>query len=107
MSSEPTQQIKDMVKARGMSLSDLPPLVYMVEEGSEEYTEDMKTKTLMEGSQPLKEYIMDNFSPAEQKQLKEPKSQSKISKPLRGRHFRFGSYDANFLKPVYFLLIQF
>ncbi len=73
VSSEPTQQIKDMVKARGMSLSDLPPLVYMVEEGSEEYTEDMKTKTLMEGSQPLKEYIMDNFSPAEQKQLKEPK----------------------------------
>merc|ERR1712137_1159892 len=31
VSSEPTQQIKDMVKARGMSLSDLPPLVYMVE----------------------------------------------------------------------------
>ncbi|MBN2868117.1 MAG: M1 family peptidase, partial [Flavobacteriaceae bacterium] len=73
VSSEPTQQIKDMVKARGMSLSDLPPLVYKVEEGSEEYTEDMKTKTLMEGSQPLKEYIMDNFTPAEQKQLKEPK----------------------------------
>jgi len=73
VSSEPTQQIKDMVKARGMSLSDLPPLVYMVEEGSDEYTEDMKTKTLMEGSKPLKEYIMDNFTPAEQKQLKEPK----------------------------------
>lgn len=73
VSSEPTQQIKDMVKARGMSLSDLPPLVYMVEEGSEEYKEDMKTKSLMEGSQPLKEYIMDNFTPAEQKQLKEPK----------------------------------
>ncbi|WP_304140788.1 M1 family metallopeptidase [Mesoflavibacter zeaxanthinifaciens] len=73
VSNEPTQQIKDMVKARGMSLSDLPPLVYMVEEGSEDYKEDMKAKSLMEGSQSLKEYIMDNFTPAEQKQLKEPK----------------------------------
>ncbi|WP_370226690.1 M1 family metallopeptidase [Mesoflavibacter sp.] len=73
ISNEPTQQIKDMVKARGMSLSDLPPLVYMVEEGSEDYKEDMKAKSLMEGSQSLKEYIMDNFTPAEQKQLKEPK----------------------------------
>ncbi len=73
VSSEPTQQIKDMVKARGMSLSDLPPLVYMVEEGSEEYKEEMKTKSLMEGSTTLKEYVMDNFTPEEQKQLKEPK----------------------------------
>ena len=73
VSNEPTQQIKDMVKARGMSLSDLPPLVYMAEEGSEDYKEDMKAKSLMEGSQSLKEYIMDNFTPAEQKQLKEPK----------------------------------
>ncbi|MGB6267421.1 MAG: M1 family metallopeptidase [Olleya sp.] len=73
VSSEPNKEIKDMVAARGMSLSDLPPLVYMVEEGSEDFKEDMKTKSLMESSVTLKEYIMDNFTPEEQKNLKEPK----------------------------------
>ncbi|RAJ14614.1 M1 family metallopeptidase [Olleya aquimaris] len=73
VSSEPNKEIKDMVAQRGMSLSDLPPLVYMVEEGSEDFKEDMKTKSLMESSTTLKEYIMDNFTPEEQKNLKEPK----------------------------------
>jgi hypothetical protein len=73
VSSEPTQAIKDMVKARGMKLSDLPPLVFMVEEGSEEYKEEMKKGTLLENSPSLKEYVMDNFTPAERAKMKEPK----------------------------------
>ena len=73
VSSEPTQQIKDMAKARGMKLSDLPPLVFMVEEGSEEYKEEMKKGTLLDNSPSLKEYVMDNFTAEERAKMKEPK----------------------------------
>jgi len=73
VSGEPTEQVKQMAKARGMKLSDLPPLVFMVEEGSEEYKEEMKKGTLLENSPSLKEYVMDNFSAEERAKMKEPK----------------------------------
>ncbi|WP_417196807.1 M1 family metallopeptidase [Bizionia sp.] len=73
VSSEPNARIKEMVKQRGMKMSDLPPLVYMVEEGSEEFTEDMKNRTLLENSPTLKEYVMDNFTPEERAKIKQPK----------------------------------
>ncbi len=73
VSGEPTERVKQMAKARGMKLSDLPPLVFMVEEGSEEYKEEMKKGTLLENSPSLKEYVMDNFSAEERAKMKEPK----------------------------------
>lgn len=73
VSSEPNKFIKDLAKKRGRELKDLPPLVYMVEEGSEEYKEDMKKGSPEENVTTLKEYIMDNFTPEEQKNIKAPK----------------------------------
>ncbi|MFY0712847.1 M1 family metallopeptidase [Seonamhaeicola sp. NFXS20] len=73
VSSKPNKFIKDLVNERGGNINDLPPLVYLVEEGGEDFSEDMKTKSLLENSTPLKEYIMDNFTPAEQRQIKTPK----------------------------------
>jgi hypothetical protein len=73
VSSEPNDYAKMMAKRYGMELSDLPPLVYMVEEGSAEFNENMKNGTLLENSTPLKEYVMDNFTEAERKAMKEPK----------------------------------
>ncbi|WP_417290270.1 M1 family metallopeptidase [Corallibacter sp.] len=72
VSSEPNEEVKEMVKKRGMKMSDLPPLVYMVEEGSDEFKESMKKGTLLEKSPTLKEYVMDNFTAEERKNLKEP-----------------------------------
>jgi len=72
VSSEPNSYIKDLAKKGGRDLKDLPPLVYMVEEGSEEFKEEMKKSTLGE-STSLKTYIMDNFTPEEQKSIKTPK----------------------------------
>ncbi|WP_282134346.1 M1 family metallopeptidase [Seonamhaeicola maritimus] len=72
VSSEPNTFIKDMAKERGANLKSLPPLVYMVEEGSEDFKDNMKTSTLFENSVPVKEYIMDNFTPEEQKTIKSP-----------------------------------
>ena len=79
VSNEPNAEIKEIVKRRGMKLSDLPPLVYFVEEGSEDYKEQMRNGTALENSTTLKEYVMDNFSPEERKNIKEPKFFYKIT----------------------------
>lgn len=71
--STPNQWIKDYVAQRGMQLSDLPPLVYMVEEGSEEFVEALRDGSLLDNAPTVKEYIMDNFSEDERKNMKEPK----------------------------------
>jgi hypothetical protein len=48
-------------------------LLYLVEEGSDEFDESMKAGTPTENSTLLKEYLMDNFTPEERKNIKEPK----------------------------------
>ncbi len=73
VSTKPNKQIKDLIKQRGISESDLPPLVYLVEEGSEDYNENLKGKLAQENSKPLKEYLLDNFSATERANLKSPK----------------------------------
>ncbi|MCH9659535.1 MAG: M1 family metallopeptidase [Bacteroidetes bacterium] len=72
VTSKMNTEIKQMMEARGMKESDLPPLVYLVEEGSEDYTEDMKNTTLNDVT-TLQEFIMDNMEPAERAKLKSPK----------------------------------
>ncbi len=69
LTAEPNQEVKDIVKQRGMKMSDLPPLVYLVEEGTEEFKDEMKNANVLETSKPLKEYLMDNFTPEERATL--------------------------------------
>ncbi|WP_194765771.1 M1 family metallopeptidase [Tamlana sp. I1] len=73
VTSEPNTYIKDIAKKNGFDVKDLRPLVFIVEEGSEDYKEELKSGTVIENSIPLKEYIMDNFTPEERKNLKTPK----------------------------------
>jgi hypothetical protein len=73
VSSEPNQYIKEYLEKNGRTIKDLVPLVYMVEEDSEDYKEDMKNGSLLDNSKPLKEYLMDNFTEAERKNIKTPK----------------------------------
>jgi len=72
VTSKMNKEIKEMMERRGMSESDLPPLVYLVEEGSEDFDESMRTATLDDVS-TLKEYIMDNIPEDERANLKKPK----------------------------------
>jgi len=72
VTSKMNKQVREMIEARGMKESDLPPLVYLVEEGSEDFDEDMKNATLNDVT-TLQTYIMDNMTPAERAKLKSPK----------------------------------
>ncbi|MBT8271184.1 MAG: M1 family metallopeptidase [Bacteroidia bacterium] len=73
VSSTPNEWIKNYVEQYGMELSDLPPLVYMVEEGSDEFEEGMRDGTLLDSAPTLKEYLMDNFDEKERQAMKTPK----------------------------------
>ncbi|MBP1839344.1 M1 family metallopeptidase [Formosa algae] len=73
VSSEINEATKLQAKRYGIEVSDLPPLVYMVEEGSEEFKESLKNGSAVDNSPSLKEYLMDNFTAEERKNLKEPK----------------------------------
>jgi hypothetical protein len=68
-----TKKGKDYLEKRGVSDPGSINAVYVIEEGSEEYSEDMKGKNLNENSPLLNEYIMDNFTPEERARLKNPK----------------------------------
>ncbi len=70
--SKMNTEIREMIEARGINENDLPPLVYMVEEGSEDFEEGMKTSSLNDVV-TLQEYLMDNLSPEERMKLKKPK----------------------------------
>ena len=79
VSNEPNQQMKNMVAQRGMKISDLPPLVYLVEEGSNDFKESLKGKSVLENSPSLNEYLMDNFTPEERQNMETPKYFYKIT----------------------------
>jgi Peptidase family M1 domain len=72
VTSKMNAEVRQMMESRGMKESDLPPLVYLVEEGSDDFEESMKTATLNDVV-TLQQYIMDNMTPAERVKLKNPK----------------------------------
>ncbi|PKQ43925.1 M1 family metallopeptidase [Confluentibacter flavum] len=73
VSSKPNKDMKDYMKERGLVESDLRPLVYLVEEGSEDYSDDLKKGSLADNSKALNDYFMNNFTQAELSKLKTPK----------------------------------
>ncbi|MGF1557971.1 MAG: M1 family aminopeptidase, partial [Flavobacteriaceae bacterium] len=73
VSNTPNQKMKEYMAAQNLTEADLPPLVYLVEEGSEDFDPGMKGKSPMESSKSLKEFMMDNMTEAERAAVKEPK----------------------------------
>lgn len=72
VSSEPNQYAKNYASSRNINLEEMD-LVYLVEEGSEEFDEKLRQGTSADNSPSLKEYMMDNFTPEERKNIKQPK----------------------------------
>ena len=72
VSNEPNQRMKDIVARRGLKISDIAPYVYLVEEGTNDFKESLRGKSTLENSPTLNEYLMDNFTPAERKNIETP-----------------------------------
>ncbi|MFD2725472.1 M1 family metallopeptidase [Hyunsoonleella rubra] len=72
VSSEPNADMKAIMKDRGIKRRQLRPLVYLVEEGSEEFKSAMKDQDPSEVV-TVKEYLMDNFTAEERQNIKAPK----------------------------------
>jgi hypothetical protein len=68
-----TKQMEEYMAARNLTEDDLPPLVYLAEEGSEDYSDDLKGKLPSETSQTLKEFMMDTMTADERAEVQEPK----------------------------------
>lgn len=73
VSNEPTKQMKAYMAARNITEADLPPLVYLAAEDSEDYNPELKGKKPSESSQTLKSFMMDNMTESERAAVKEPK----------------------------------
>ena len=73
VSNEPTKEMKEYMAARNITEADLPPLVYLAAEDSEDYNAALKGKKPSESSTTLQSFMMDNMSAAERAAVKEPK----------------------------------
>ncbi|WP_408912546.1 M1 family metallopeptidase [Arenibacter sp. P308M17] len=73
VSDKPSKQMREIMAARNIKEEDLPPLVYLEEEESEDADANLKGKAPSENSKTLKEFMMDNLSVAERNAIKEPK----------------------------------
>ncbi len=73
VTNKPTKKMEEYMAARNLTEDDLPPLVYLAEEDSEDFDPDMKGKSPSESSKTLKEFMMDNMTEAERAAVKEPK----------------------------------
>lgn len=82
VSSKITKEVKEMMAKRNISESDIPPLVYMIEEGTEDFDETMRNAKL-DDVQTLTDYINENIAVADRANLKKPKYfyQIKFNKP--------------------------
>ncbi len=73
VTDKPTKKMQEYMEARGITEADLPPLVYLMEEGSKDFDPALKGKSPSESSKSLKEFMMDNMTEAERAAVKEPK----------------------------------
>lgn len=72
VTSKINKEVREMITARGIPESDLPPLVYLIDEESEDFEESMRTSTLNDVT-TLQEYILENVPLNERATLKNPK----------------------------------
>ncbi|GAB2767955.1 M1 family metallopeptidase [Salinimicrobium soli] len=73
VTDKPTKEGKDLLARYGIQDPDSENFLYVVEEGSEEMEEGMKGRSTVENAPKLQEYLMDNFTPEQRKDMKAPK----------------------------------
>lgn len=73
VTNQATKEGAERLRSYGVEDPNSVEAVFVVEEGSEEYNEEMKGRTPLENAPKLNEYVMDNFTPEERARLKNPK----------------------------------
>ncbi|UOB18347.1 M1 family metallopeptidase [Abyssalbus ytuae] len=73
VSAKPNAEMRKLMEQQGWTEADLPPLVYLVEEGTEDYENNIKKGSPDENYKVLNEYLMDNFSAEQRANMKQPK----------------------------------
>ena len=73
VTDKPSKKMQEYMAARNITEAELPPLVYLAEEGSEDADPNLKGKAPTESSKTLKEFMMDNMTETERASVKEPK----------------------------------
>ena len=73
VSERPSKKLEEYLMSRNISQSDLPPLVFLVEEDSENLDPNTVGLPPSETSTPLKEFMMDNMTAEERAEVEEPK----------------------------------
>ncbi|TVZ53176.1 M1 family metallopeptidase [Dokdonia sp. Hel_I_53] len=73
-----TEAGKEMLLRYGITDPSSIDAVYVIDEDSPEFKEEMKSQDMLAASKTLQEYLMDNFTPAERAKIKSPKHLYKI-----------------------------
>ncbi|NOR28358.1 MAG: hypothetical protein GQ540_07505 [Lutibacter sp.] len=72
VTDQPTERAKNMAKAYGITVDQLPPSLYLVSEDSKEFNKNLKNKK-PEDYNLLSDYVEQNFTSEEKTTLKTPK----------------------------------
>jgi len=83
VTDQPTKAGKEMLLRYGIEDPSQVDALYVVEEGSDEFTPEMKSKSALENAPKLKTFMMDNFTEQERQNMSVPKHfyQIKFNKP--------------------------
>jgi len=73
VSDTPTKKMQEYLSARNLTEADMPPLVYLADEDSEDFDPQLKGRSPSETSKNLKEYMMDNMTAEERAAVREPR----------------------------------
>jgi len=84
VSNKPNAFIRNVLKERNMTESQLVPLVFAVSEDSKDFKNVDTSKTVTENSQHLQDYLFDNFTAEERAKLNDPKFFYQISFENKG-----------------------
>lgn len=73
VSNEPSKEVSEFMKTRRRRDSNPGPMVYMVEDGSEDFKVEMNKPFKISDFKALDEYVNATFTPEERQKLNEPK----------------------------------
>ncbi len=69
----PTKKMREYMAERNITEADLLPLVFLAEEDSDDFDQDLMGKEASQNSMPLKEFLMDKMSAEERDLVNKPK----------------------------------